>query len=153
MTPTAIYEFVRHERGKLVDTKDYGPEPYVVNIETITTENDKFRVAKWTGKHMQLTLMSIPVGGEIGLEKHATIDQFLRLEAGEAKVVMGREKENLDQTFEARDDFIVLVPAGWWHNVLNVGETPLKVYSLYAPPEHDHGTIHETKKESDEAHH
>lgn len=150
---TAIYETVHDERGLPVDTKDHGPEPYVVNIEDITKENDKFRVAKWTGDHMQLTLMSIPVGGEIGLEKHDGIDQFLRIEAGDAKVMMGREKDNLDQTFDAADDFIVMVPSGWWHNILNVGETPMKVYSLYAPPEHEHGTVHETFEESEAAHH
>lgn len=148
----AIYECVPVERGEIVDTKDYGPEPYVVDVEEITKQNDKFRIAKWTGEHLQLTLMSIPPGGEIGLEKHDGTDQFLRIEAGDAKVMMGKTQENLDRTFDASDDFIVMVPSGWWHNVLNVGDTPLKVYSLYAPPEHDHGTVHETKQESDAAH-
>ncbi len=137
------------------DTKDYGPRPYAVDIEEATLENDKFRVTKWTGKFMQMTLMSIPVGGEIGLERHDDTDQFLRIESGAGKVIMGDSKDALNEVFAASDDFVVLVPAGKWHNIVNEGSKPLKVYSLYAPPEHPHSTIHETYEEAmeDEHHH
>lgn len=131
-----------------MDTNDYGKKPYVVNIEDITKENDKFRVAKWTGSNLQMTLMSIEVGGEVGLEVHDDHDQFLRVEQGQAKVVMGPAEDNLDFEEVATDDFVILVPAGSWHNIINTGDVPLKIYSLYAPPEHAKGTIHETYEDA-----
>lgn len=136
-----------------MDTTDHGKDPYVVDIEKLTLENDLFRVAKWTGDKLQMTVMAIPVGGEVGLERHDDIEQFLRIEQGKAKVMMGHAKDKLDQTWEATDDFIILVPAGMWHNIVNVGEEPLKVYSLYATPEHPHGTVHRTYQEAMEAEH
>lgn len=134
-----------------MDTNDYGGQPYVVNIEEITTANDKFRVAKWTGSNMQMTLMSIPAGGEVGLEVHDDHDQFLRIEQGKAKVVMGASEDNLDFEKEAEDDFAIFVPAGSWHNIINTGEEDLRLYSIYAPAEHPKGTIHETYEEAMEA--
>lgn len=134
-----------------MDTKDYGKDPYVVDIETLTLLNNSFRVAKWTGSKLQLTVMSIPAGEEVGLERHDDIEQFLRIESGKAKVVMGESKDNLDQEWEAEDDFAILVPAGFWHNITNVGTQPLKLYSIYAAPEHPHGTIHETYEEAMQA--
>lgn len=125
------------------------------NIEEATTQNTTFRTVLFTGKHMQLTVMSIPVGGEVGLEIHDNLDQFLRVEAGSARVLMGDEKDKLDETHELRDDWAVIVPAGTWHNVVNTGTTELKLYSLYTPPEHPPGTVHKTKADSDadEHHH
>lgn len=131
-----------------MDQKDYGAEPYVVDIEKLTVENDLFRVAKWTGSKLQMTVMAIPVGGEVGLERHDDIDQFLRIESGKAKVMMGQDKEKLDQSWEAEDDFAIFVPAGTWHNILNNGDEPLKMYSIYARPEHEHGTVHKTYEEA-----
>jgi mannose-6-phosphate isomerase-like protein (cupin superfamily) len=133
--------------------QDQGPEPYVVDIEDATLSNDTFRTALWTGAHLQLTVMSIPVGGEVGLEMHDDRDQFLRLESGKARVQMGPEKDDLRFDREIEDDWVILVPAGSWHNVTNLGDEPLKLYSLYAPPEHPKGTVHKTKAESDAAHH
>jgi mannose-6-phosphate isomerase-like protein (cupin superfamily) len=127
-----------------MDTNDYGGKPYVVNVEEITKENDKFRVAKWTGANLQMTLMSIEVGGDVGLEVHETHDQFLRVEQGKAKVQMGPTEDNLDFEEEVADDFAIFVPAGTWHNITNTGDEPLKLYSIYAPAEHPKGTIHET---------
>lgn len=121
------------------------------NIEEVTTQNTTFRTVVFTGKHVQLTVMSIPVGGEIGLEVHDHLDQFLRVEAGSARVVMGEAKDKLDETHELRDDWAVIVPAGTWHNVINTGTTDLKLYSLYAPPEHPPGTVHKTRAEADAA--
>lgn len=134
-----------------MDTNDYGGQPYVVNIEELTLQNDNFRVAKWTGSNMQMTVMSIPAGGEVGLEVHHDHDQFLRVEQGTAKVVMGPAEDNLNFEEAAEDDFVILVPAGSWHNIINTGDTDLKIYSLYAPSEHPKGTIHKTYEEAMEA--
>ena len=129
--------------------KDSGPRPYVVDIEEATVKNQNFRTALWSGGNLQLTLMSIPVGGEIGLEAHSELDQFLRIEQGRGLVQMGQSIDALDFEEQIGDNWVVLVPAGMWHNITNVGDTPLKIYSIYAPPEHPHGTIHATKAESD----
>ena len=127
-----------------MDTNDYGGQPYVINIEELTVSNDKFRVAKWTGANLQMTIMSIEVGSEIGLEVHETHDQFLRVEQGKGKVQMGPTEDNLDFEKVAEDDHAIFVPAGTWHNITNVGDEALKIYSIYAPAEHPKGTIHET---------
>jgi mannose-6-phosphate isomerase-like protein (cupin superfamily)/rubrerythrin len=127
---------------------DYGKQPFTINIEDATVQNDTFRTALWTGSNLQLTVMSIDVGEDIGLEVHETGDQFIRVEEGEAFVQMGDSKDNLD--FEARvsDDYAILIPEGKWHNVTNIGDTKLKVYVIYAPPEHPFGTVHETKADA-----
>ena len=129
---------------------DNGPNPYVVDIEKLTLENDNFRTAAWTGKNFQLTLMAIQPDDEIGLEVHDDHDQFLRIEQGKARVEMGPSKTEL-QTWDAQDDYAIFVPAGMWHNVVNTGSETLKIYSIYAPSEHPHGTIHKTKADAVEA--
>lgn len=134
-------------------TTDHGPRPYAVDIETTTVENANYRTTLWTGAHLQLTLMSIPVGGEIGLEAHHDIDQFLRLEKGRGRVQMGPAEDRLDFDKEVEDDWVVLVPAGTWHNITNIGDEPMKIYSIYTPPEHAHGTVHATKADADAADH
>lgn len=126
--------------------KDYGSQPFVVDIEEVTKENETFRTALWTGKYLQVTLMSIEVGEDIGLEVHPDVDQFIRIEEGQGLVQMGDSKDHLDFQKEAFADFAIMVPAGKWHNLTNTGNTPLKVYSIYAPPEHPFGTVHETKE-------
>lgn len=125
--------------------KDYGPNPFVVNIEEATIQNNNFRTALWTGKHLQVTLMSIEPGEDIGLEIHPTVDQFIRIEEGEGLVRMGNRKDRLDFKKRVSDDFAIMIPAGKWHNIINTGKKPLKLYSIYAPPEHPRGTVHETK--------
>ena len=136
-----------------ISLKDHGDEPTVLDIEAYTMSNDNFRLALWTGKNFQLTLMSIPVGGEIGLESHPDIDQFLRIEDGEAKVMMGDTKESLTFIKIAKDDFAIIIPAGKWHNIINTGNKPLKLYSIYSSVEHPYGTIHKTFEEAEEAEH
>lgn len=131
--------------------KDYGPEPFVVNIHEAAKQNDNFRIALWTGEHLQLTLMSIPVGGEIGLEIHPEVDQFLRIEEGMGLVKMGKSQNNLDFRRNVSDDSAILIPAGTWHNLINTGDIPIKLYSIYAPPQHPHGTVHATKEEAEAA--
>ncbi|WP_068399813.1 cupin domain-containing protein [Kribbia dieselivorans] len=128
---------------------DHGPNPYITNIETDTLENTNFRDTRWTGEHLQLTLMQIPPGGEIGLEVHHGTDQFLRIEAGTGLCQMGDAEDNLDFERQVKDDDIIMVPSGKWHNVTNNGDEPLKIYSLYGPPDHVHGTVHATKADAD----
>lgn len=132
---------------------DKGPNPYAVNIESATVDNEAFRDTLWTGKNLQLTVMSIPAGGEIGAEVHEDHDQFLRLEAGSLRAMVGSSESDLelDQTVNADD--AIFVPAGKWHNFVNEGDVPAKLYSIYAPPEHKPGTFHETKADADAAEH
>ncbi|KGX84781.1 cupin domain-containing protein [Pontibacillus litoralis] len=136
---------------KRSETKDYGGQPFVVNIERATKKNNTFRTALWTGEHLQVTLMSIQPGEDIGLEIHPNVDQFLRIEDGKGFVQMGDKQDSL--TFERNvfDDDAIMIPAGTWHNVTNTGNDPLKLYSIYAPPEHPFGTVHETKADAMEA--
>ena len=126
--------------------RDYGPEPFVVNIEEVTKQNNTYRTALWTGSHLQVTLMSIKVGGDIGLEVHPHLDQFIRIEEGQGLVKMGNRKDKLDFQRNVYDDFAFIIPARKWHNLVNTGNKPLKLYSIYAPPQHPRGTVHETKE-------
>ncbi len=134
-----------------IKLKDYGREPFVVNIEEATKQNDAFRTALWTGRHLQLTLMSIKVGEDIGLEIHPNLDQFIRIEEGQGIVKMGDKKDRLDFQESVQDDFAFIIPAGKWHNLVNTGKKPLKLYSIYAPPQHPFSTVHETKADAQAA--
>jgi mannose-6-phosphate isomerase-like protein (cupin superfamily) len=128
--------------------RDYGPEPFVINIDQATKQNTNYRTALWTGKHLQLTLMSINPGENIGLEMHPDTDQFLRVEQGQGLVQMGCSKDNLNFQRKVGDGYAILIPAGTWHNVTNTGNMPLKLYSIYAPPHHPKGTVHRTKADA-----
>jgi len=128
---------------------DEGKNPYVVDIEHATLSNENYRTTLWTGEHLQMTVMNIDAGGDIGLEVHSDGDQFLRVEAGKARVQMGPAEDDLPFERDVEDDWVILVPAGTWHNVVNIGDGPLKVYALYAPPEHPPGTVHATKADAD----
>jgi len=132
---------------------DYGPEPFVINIDQATRQNNMFRTALWTGRHLQLTLMSINAGDDIGLENHPNLDQFIRIEQGQGIVKMGNSKENLYFQRKVSDDYAIIIPAGTWHNLINTGRTPLKLYSIYAPPQHPKGTVHKTKADAEAAEH
>lgn len=136
-----------------VAIKDYGPAPFVINIEEAAEQNDTFRTALWTGKHLQVTLMSIRPGEDIGLEVHPELDQFLRIEDGHGIVMMGDSKDRLDFQQIVRENYAIFVPAGKWHNLINTGYKPIKLYSVYAPPQHPHGTVHKTKAEAAAAEH
>ncbi len=131
--------------------RDYGPNPFVVNINEATIQNDTFRTALWTGEHLQITLMSLNVGEEIGIEIHPDHDQFLRIEMGDALVKMGDRQDRLDFQENATDDYAIVIPAGKWHNIINTGDIPLKLYSIYAPPKHPFGTVHKTKADAEAA--
>jgi mannose-6-phosphate isomerase-like protein (cupin superfamily) len=121
------------------------------DVTKITLANDNFRTVVFTGKHTQLTLMSLPPGEEIGWEAHGHLDQFLRLEQGKARVDLGKSEDSVDESHEVEDDWAFIVPAGVWHNVVNIGDEAVKLYSLYSPPEHPAGTVHKTKAEADAA--
>lgn len=126
---------------------------WVGDIEQATLGNTDFRRALFTGDHVQLTVMRLAPGEEIGLEMHGNLDQFIRLEQGTARLTLSRSKEQVDEEHEIKDDWAVIVPAGTWHNVINTGTGDLKLYSLYAPPEHPPGTVHRTKADADAAEH
>ena len=134
--------------NKNMAIKDYGPEPFVINIEEATCQNNTFRTALWTGSNLQVTLMSINVDDDIGLEIHPNIDQFLRIEQGQGLVQMGERKDNLYFQRRVSSGYAILIPAGTWHNVINTGNKPLKLYSIYAPPKHPKGTVHRTKADA-----
>ena len=128
---------------------DHGPGPYVLDVEQATLDNDSFRTVLLGGEHLQLTAMAIPVGEDIGLEVHPDNDQFLRVEAGRAHVRMGPSATEVTFEREVGDDDVIMVPAGMWHNVVNTGDVALKVYSLYGPAHHPHGTVHPTKADAE----
>ena len=96
--------------------------------------------------------MNINAKEDIGLEMHPDVDQFIRIEEGEGLVLMGDSKDNLWFQRMVYPDDIILIPAGKWHNLINIGCTPLKLYSIYAPPEHPHGTVHKTKEDAEMDH-
>lgn len=128
---------------------DPGATPFVVDIEAATLDNPNFRTTLWTGDNLQLTVMSIPPGGEIGLEVHHDHDQFLRVEQGRGRVQMGSARDAMAFVRDVGPDWAVLVPAGSWHNVTNVGSEDLRLYSLYGPPDHLPGTTHPTKADAE----
>jgi mannose-6-phosphate isomerase-like protein (cupin superfamily) len=126
---------------------------WIGDIEKITLENETFRTVVFTGAHTQLTVMRLAPGEEIGWEAHENLDQFLRIEEGNARVEFGRTEAKVDETHEIEDDWAIIVPAGTWHNVVNTGRGDVKLYSLYSPPEHPDGTVHKTKADADAAEH
>jgi len=119
---------------------------YLTNIEKETLENEDYRRVLYTGKNSQLVLMNIQPGDEIGEELHH-LDQFIRIEQGKAKFVLNKTDEH-----EAGADWAMVVPAETWHNAINIGDEPLKLYSIYSPPEHKDGTVHKTKSDEKEEH-
>ncbi len=119
---------------------------YVDNIERVTVENDDFRRVLYTGKNLQLVLMTLPPGCDIGEEVHDDRDQFFRIEEGEGIVRIDGQDNRVE------DDFAVIVPAGASHNVINTGSGPLRLYTLYAPPEHRDGTVHSDKAQAERDH-
>ncbi|HBQ64937.1 MAG TPA: cupin domain-containing protein [Clostridiales bacterium] len=131
--------------------RDFGPEPLVFNIHAAVKQNSAFRIALWTGNHLQLTLMSLKTGEDIGLEMHSNLDQFIRIEEGMGVVRMGEKKDSLSLQRQIGPGYAIIIPAGTWHNLINTGIRPMKLYSIYAPPQHPRGTIHMTKAEAEES--
>lgn len=129
------------------DFLDHGGEFFSVDIEEYTEVNDNFRTTIWTGNSLQMTLMSIPVGGDIGAEIHGETEQFIRIESGKGQVYLGDTEDTMQAIREVEADDIVIIPMGKWHNIKNIGDQPMKLYSLYSPVEHPRGTIHTTMEE------
>lgn len=134
-----------------MDFSDHGKKPYAPKIEELTEKNTNYRTTVWTGEYLQMTLMSIEVGDDIGLEIHEGTDQFLRVEEGKGLVQMGNAKDNLTFEQEVGDGNGIFIPTNTWHNVTNIGDEPMKLYSIYAPSHHPFGTVHETHADGDAA--
>lgn len=130
------------------DYSDQGKYPIVNNIQRMTLENDNFRTTIWTGDKLQVTLMTIEPGDDIGLEVHEGIDQFLRIEQGQGFCQMGPAKDYLDFEEEIKEGDAIFVPADVWHNVANTGDEPLRLYTIYAGPDHLEGTVHKTHEDA-----
>ena len=118
-------------------------KPFIDDIETRTETNPDFRHVLYTGPNLQLVLMSLPPGEDIGEEVHAHTDQFFRVEEGKGEVVIDGRATRIES------DVAIVIPAGARHNVRNTGHKPLKMYTLYAPPHHPAGTVHHTKAEAE----
>jgi mannose-6-phosphate isomerase-like protein (cupin superfamily) len=118
---------------------------FVANIEELTEDNSDFRRVLYTGKRLQLVIMSLKPGEEIGEEVHGDRDQFFRIEKGKGDVWIDGKQAKV------KSDDAILVPAGARHNIINTGEKPLRLYTLYAPPEHRDGTVQPTKAEAENA--
>ena len=119
---------------------------FVANIEKLTIDNTDFRRVLYTGQNLQLVLMSLKPGEEIGAEVHDDIDQFFRVEQGEGEVHIDGVRHKV------KDDDAIIVPAGANHNVVNTGNAPLRLYTVYGPPEHIDKTVHKTKKDAEARH-
>ena len=117
----------------------------VINIEKETLENENFRKVLYTANYSQLVVMSIEPGDDIGMEVHG-LDQFIRIEQGKGKAILNGEE------YDIEDDFAIVIPAGVEHNIVNTGDVPLKLYTIYSPPEHKDGTVHRTKADAEEEH-
>lgn len=127
---------------------DFGPGPYVTNVPRVSMENTYFRTSLWTGCNAQMTLMCIPAGEDIGIEIHEDTDQIIRVERGFALVRIGECKHSVNYEKKLCSGDTIFVPAGVWHNIINIGNLPLKLSSIYAPPHHPWGTIHHTKDDA-----
>jgi mannose-6-phosphate isomerase-like protein (cupin superfamily) len=132
-------------------TSSTGPLGWVGDIEDVTVDNTNFRQVVYTGRHIQLTVMSLRVGENIGWEMHDHLDQFLRVESGTGTLKLGRSADEVAEEHPVSDDWAMIIPAGTWHDVVNDGDAELKLYSIYGPPDHPDGTVHVTKAEADAA--
>lgn len=128
--------------------KDIGPQPQSFDLEQATRDNTNYRSVVWSGRHLQVTLMSIPAGHDIGLEMHSDTDQFLRLDAGNGRVQMGPSKGQFTYDQNVSNGWCILVPAGTWHNVINTGPEAMQIYTVYAPAHHQPGKIHKTESDA-----
>ncbi len=129
--------------------EDIGPQPQSFDLEGATLENDHYRAVVWSGTYLQLTLMSIPPGDDIGLEAHPQTDQFLRVDGGRGRVRMGPTEDQVDVDREVEDGWAVMVPAGSWHNITNTGDEPLRLYTVYAPVHHAAGALQATADDAE----
>lgn len=125
---------------------EHGGEIYCVNVGRLAYKNQNFRESIWTGKYLQMTIMSIPCGEDIGVEIHCDTDQYIRIEQGNAILLTGNSAENLCHKCKLNTGDAVFIPAGTWHNIINAGRRPIKISSIYAPPHHPRCTVEKNKK-------
>lgn len=125
---------------------DRGNERTVINLENAVMRNEGFRTALWTGENMQLTVMSIPIGGEIGAEQHEE-EQLLKITSGLGEIYFTSPEGELVPYGKVTDEFAIIIPRGAKHNLKNIGNKPLKLYSVYAPAAHPYGTVEIEKKD------
>ncbi|WP_462280089.1 cupin domain-containing protein [Salinivirga cyanobacteriivorans] len=138
---------------KSVTPPNANVSPMILNIAEATKNNQAYRHVRWTGNNLQMVLMTLKPGEIIDLEMHNHIDQFIRIEEGEAHILAGKTKNDFTIDKEVSDGWAVLIPGGYWHKVENIGERNLKIYTLYSPPEHPKETYHKTYDEAAEHHH
>jgi mannose-6-phosphate isomerase-like protein (cupin superfamily) len=131
---------------------DKGKSPWVLNIEEATVSNTSYRNARWTGEYLQMVLMSLKPGEIIDLEVHEDHDQFIRIEQGDARILMGETEDKLSFDEKISDDWAAFIPAGYWHKVENTGKTDLKLYTIYSPSEHPAGTVRKTYQDARDNH-
>ncbi len=124
---------------------DYGPNSLIIDLNKAAQQNDNFRATLWTGTYLQVTLMSIPVHGSIGMEVHTDHDQILRIEEGLGLVQLGESQLTMYGQYLAFTNYVIAVPAGIWHNIINIGNVPLKISSYYAPPNYAWNTVQRTR--------
>lgn len=132
-----------------MSVQDTGPQPSVFDLEAETTQNTTYRTVAWSGTYLQVTLMSIEPGASIGLETHPQTDQFLRLDAGTGRVVMGPSEDEMTFTQDVSDGWAIMIPAGTWHDVINTGSEPLRLYAIYAPVHHAAGKVQPTSADAE----
>jgi mannose-6-phosphate isomerase-like protein (cupin superfamily) len=128
---------------------DNGPQPNAFDLESATKENSNYRTVAWSGRYLQVTLMSIPVGSSIGLEAHPDTDQFIRLDAGKGHVTMGPTEDDLSFQLDVEDGWSVQVPAGTWHDIINTGDEDMRLYVIYAPTHHTAGIVQKTSADAE----
>jgi mannose-6-phosphate isomerase-like protein (cupin superfamily) len=138
-----VFPIPERARVRFLQKQQLTMQGFVDDIEKLTESNTDFRRVLYTGKQMQLVLMALKPGEEIGEEVHEDRDQFFRIEQGEGEVLIDGNRTAI------RSDMAIIVPAGARHNVTNTGREPLTLYTLYAPPEHKHGTIRATKADAE----
>ena len=124
---------------------DSGGQPYVANLNAASIRNTNYRMALWTGKKLQMTVMSISPGQSIGIENHPDTEQFFYIEQGVGIAMMGDRENNLNFKHNIFPGFAVIVPAGKWHDIVNTGKNDLKLFTIYAPPHHKKGIIQSSK--------
>ncbi|MBG9980949.1 cupin domain-containing protein [Facklamia sp. DSM 111018] len=131
------------------DFSDRGKKPVVENIVDWTKANENFRTTVWTGEKLQMTLMTIEPDDEMGLEVHKGIDQLYVIVSGNGTCQVGPAKDNFEVETEISEFSAVFVPANMWHNIINKGSEPLKMYTLYSDTDHLPGTVHKTREEAE----
>ena len=137
-----VQGLVAGHHAEQTEPGDLGKQPWVFDIRGATLDNANYRNTRWTGQFFQMVLMSLEPGEVIDLEVHDDHDQFFRVEAGTARVLMGKTADEMSFDETAGSGYGIMIPAGYWHKIENAGDEALKVYTFYAPAEHPAGTIH-----------